>query len=154
MLGAEADIQYLDNKKTAHVLGSNYAADFKSEGSYFGTVRARVGYSPIDRLLIFVTGGLAYGDNKTSATVAGSGSLAGFDWVGRRSESRIGYTFGGGVEYAFAQNWTAKAEYLYYDLSNGTTTLAGSGRAAGASPLVVKSENKDNLVRLGVNYKF
>ena len=78
-----------------------------SNGQYFGTVRVRAGYA-VDRMLFYVTGGLAYG---------GLNSTALYD-----STSSAGYTIGAGVEYAFTNNWTAKVEALYINLDSGTKT--------------------------------
>ena len=71
----------------------------------FGTVRGRLGFA-FDRALIYVTGGLAYGG------------------VGMRTSSSnttrsAGWTVGGGLEYAFTNNWTAKIEGLYVNIDRG-----------------------------------
>ena len=78
------------------------------DGGYFGTVRARLGYA-IDRTLIYITGGLAYGGLNTNPLTG-------------NTTSNVGWTIGGGVEYAFTNNWTAKIEGLYVDTGEESST--------------------------------
>ena len=78
--------------------------------SWFGTVRGRVGYLITPTLLIYGTGGFAYGQ---------------VDAWGLAS-TNTGWTAGGGVEWMFAPHWSAKVEYLYVDLS-GSNSLNNSG---------------------------
>ena len=73
------------------------------------------------------------------------GSVLGF---GSFSETKVGWTVGGGLEYAFTDNWTTKLEYLYVDLGNTTCNAACSG----GDPFDVTF--KTSIVRGGVNYKF
>ena len=135
--GVEADIQYAD------LGGKNngFAPIFTSRGNssnYFGTVRGRVGYA-FDRALIYVTGGLAYGD-------------VGNNGFGNNDDTKVGYALGGGLEYAFTPNWTAKIEGLYVNIDRGnrTTFIAGT-----PSYTVVSGKNNDfGVVRAGLNYKF
>jgi outer membrane immunogenic protein len=98
------------------------------------TVRARAGFA-VDRALLFVTGG--YAGAEMNASYAGIGSQS--DW-------RSGGVIGGGLEYAFTDNISAKAEYLYapfYDKSY-----------FGGTPGAEKSGLDLSLVRAGLNYKF
>ena len=99
---------------------------------WFGTLRGRIGYTPIDRILIYGTGGLAYGNVKTD--------IANGLFVS--SKTKAGWTVGAGVEYAIDTNWTFKSEYLYTDF--------------GRSEIVPGYENgvAFQTVRLGLNYKF
>jgi outer membrane immunogenic protein len=76
-----------------------------------GTARARVGYA-VDRALWYVTGGLAWADNEvTLRGPAIGGSIS-------TSKAHTGWTIGGGLEWAFADAWSAKIEYLYMSLGN------------------------------------
>lgn len=138
-----------------------------------GTVRARLGYAQFDRLLIYSTGGLAYG-HATSATSisqncvpisAGScGTGVGIQFsptAGSASGTLVGWTLGGGLEWAFAPNWSTKLEYLYYDLGrlsyslnpiiSTVPTATGPFATVGVNPT---AEFKGNIVRVGANYKF
>jgi outer membrane immunogenic protein len=62
--------------------------------------------------------------------------------------TNVGWTAGGGLEYGFDRNWSAKVEYLRIDL--GTANFMGS--ASGTSTLTVPVTNE--LVRVGVNYRW
>lgn len=103
--------------------------------NYLGTARARVGYA-WDRILFYGTGGGAFGNIK--AAVPG----------GSTSSNEFGWTAGAGIEFAFAQNWTAKAEYLYVSLQNGNCSAA----VCAGGPISVSLN--ENVARVGVNYKF
>jgi outer membrane immunogenic protein len=102
---------------------------------YLGTMRGRLGYA-MDRWMPYFTGGAAFGDIQTSTPGGGS-----------RHENKIGWTAGGGVEYAFVPNWSAKIEYLYADLGTAACDAAYCGTS---TDVTVKA----NVVRLGVNYRY
>jgi outer membrane immunogenic protein len=186
VVGEEADIQYVDGQKTWNyansgtfgpgplvpgpLVGEDYtlALTAKSGIDWLGTLRARVGYAA-DRFLIYATGGLAFGNSDSSATIlgtttgaaggaAGSGRTYFANWNGSDSDTSVGYAIGGGVEYAFTDNWTVKAEYLYYNLGSNTYQPLGywnegDGNISNRVPSI-KSEIDGSLLRLGVNYKF
>jgi outer membrane immunogenic protein len=118
VFGLEGDVDYSSASGTI-------AGGGTFNNRWIATARGRAGYA-IDRVLLYVTGGGAF------ANLQGPG----FTTTG------TGWTAGAGVEFALAQNWTAKAEYLYVDIPNAT---AGGGASA---------KFTDNLARVGVNYKF
>jgi outer membrane immunogenic protein len=104
---------------------------------WFGTVRARLGYLPTSNLLTYVTGGFAYGkvehNGSYSTTVGFVGNRPGPNtfvcpgaggpcFSGSSSDVATGWTLGGGLEYAFWQKWTLKAEYLYVSLDSKSAT--------------------------------
>ncbi|MDJ1160011.1 porin family protein [Chelatococcus sp. SYSU_G07232] len=135
--GLEADIQYADLKGSTSALrfANGNVGRGRGEVEYFGTVRGRVGVA-FDRALVYVTGGLAYGETKFS----GVDTTAGIAFS--KSDTRTGWTLGGGIEYAFTNNLTARAEYLYVDL--------GDNRYYGVN----KAGTEFSVVRAGLNYKF
>ena len=111
----------------------------QTQSQWLATVRGRVGYA-FDRILLYGTAGAAFGNVQTGLNPPST-----FD-----SAVEAGWTIGAGVEVAFAQNWTAKAEYLFVDLPNATCTAAANcGGAAGS----IVSFN-ESIIRAGVNYKF
>lgn len=111
----------------------------QTQSQWLATVRGRVGYA-FDRVLIYGTAGAAFGDIQT-----GLNPPATFD-----SAIGAGIAAGAGVEVAFAPSWTAKVEYLFVDLPNGTcTSVANCGGAAGSTVSF-----DDSIVRAGVNFKF
>ena len=76
------------------------------------------------------------------------------------SDTRVGWTVGGGVEWMFIPNWSAKLEYLYYDLGSATTSgayVAGANTAGAlqwAYASTASTRFNGNVVRAGVNYHF
>lgn len=133
VLGAEADYAWSDIKGNTAV-GCAAPGCFTTLQS-FGTVRARFGYA-FDRILPYITGGLAVGDIKGSA-----GTLAVF----RGSDFQTGWTIGGGVEAAIWRNVSVKAEYLYFDF--GRNTYA-------PGPPSISTNANGHIIRAGLNYKF
>jgi len=196
VLGGEADIDWANisrNNSNNVLFGSftlpqfpgtlftpsNVAARNNSNSQYIGTVRLRAGYA-WDRILVYATGGLAYGgvnnnNNVGSALTAttlscavcvvpGTGGATNVTGVpvntvfatqgGHSSSTKTGWTVGGGVEYAFTPNWTVKGEYLYENFghSNSAPGFLLPGAAA-----VFNNSNRSinvNIARVGLNYKF
>jgi outer membrane immunogenic protein len=111
---------------------------------WFGTVRARVGYAA-GRWLPYVTGGWAYGNGTISGTTT-TGSIS--TTYSSSTNYTDGWTVGGGLEWAFADHWSAKFEYLYIDF--------GSGPIVPISPSLnlATGHMTDNIGRVGVNYRF
>jgi outer membrane immunogenic protein len=114
-----------------------------------------------------VTGGLAYGEVKSTDTIAGV-NLVGFNGTNSiptavpvaasvsNSTINVGWTAGVGVEGVISGNWTAKLEYLYIDLGNVSGTLL-STVVSPTGGFVSKSYNShitDNILRVGINYRF
>lgn len=162
VVGAEADFQG-STLKSKNSITSDYgfysdSSEIKTKVDWFGTVRARVGYTPTERLLVYGTGGLAYGKVKTSYNwqydIDGENFIdTGFS----TSKTKAGWTIGAGAEYAITNNWTFKSEYLYTDLgkANSRATLYdyNENGAFGATG-DVSSSVKFHTVRVGLNYKF
>jgi outer membrane immunogenic protein len=120
-------------------------ASYSQKLPWFGTVRGRLGYAR-DSWLIYGTGGYAYARLETDASAsAGAASMS-----LSQAETRSGWAVGGGIELAFARNWTARMEYLYIDLGRTNATLAIPGIAT----ISEDSRVTQNLVRLGANYRF
>lgn len=173
--GVEADIQgiaYSNNNR-------NYIAAVPAIGpfsvvtamsarkslDYLGTVRGRLGWLFTPTLLAYGTGGLAYGG--VNLNVAGFQGVTpdfppfatiGFPG-GSFSDTRVGWTAGGGLEWMFMPQWSAKVEYLYYDLGSvrtpgGLTTRTFAGALLWANATEVSARFNGNIVRAGVNYHF
>jgi outer membrane immunogenic protein len=122
--------------------------------NWFGTARMRLGMVPEQQWLLYATGGFAFGGGKlTTNIVTDSGNCAiGICEYGSGSKTLTGWTVGGGIEYALLNNWSIKAEYLYYDLgkiSHGSTDIS-----SGTTDFHPAADFTGNLVKLGFNYKF
>lgn len=159
VVGLEADLDWanITGSQTINTSGvPGFVPGFFSSGQtldWLGTVRGRLGFTPADRWLVYVTGGLAYGQTSYNLNFAFPGSND-FHTISA-SNTNAGWTVGGGVEWAFWNNWTVKAEYLYVDLGNQTFTSVPSGRAPNlATTLTETFQNRTNIVRVGVNYRF
>lgn len=160
--GAEADLQISSAKANGVRNGlpdgvgaiippwSNAASE---KLDWFGTARGRLGYA-FDRTLIYATGGLIFGDVRSSSlssyTVSANPTHI---YSGSASSVRVGFVVGGGVEYAFSANWSAKLEGLYFDLGKQSFT---SAPLAANPPFSVANSARltGEIVRLGLNYKF
>jgi|SRR5579863_972144 len=120
---------------------------------WFGTIRGRVGVTPDAerKWLLYVTGGLAVGESDYSFSWSNPGGAPGRQAYALSSNQTLwGWVVGVGVEAALWGNWTAKAEYLYIDLgtqSINTTDIDGA-------PFSVNNRVRDQIVRVGVNYRF
>jgi outer membrane immunogenic protein len=133
VLGLEGDIDWSDLKGSSAI---NCAGNCQTTNEWLATARARIGYA-FDRFLPYVTGGAAFGGIK--GAIAGVGSL---------SDTGVGWTGGGGIEYAFANRWSAKVEYLYVDLGK----INCSATCSGGNPFDVTFTS--NVMRGGVNFRF
>jgi outer membrane immunogenic protein len=120
VVGLEGDIQYAD-------FGGDDRFDFDDDGildddfnnsDWFGTVRARAGVA-FDRALIYATGGFAFADDAT------------------------GWTVGGGLEYAFTNNLSAKIEGLYVNLDQDDNGI-----------FAIEDDAEFGVVRAGLNFRF
>ena len=118
--------------------------------NWFGTVRARGGILATPQVLLYATGGLAYGEVRTNETI-GAG-LLGFP----NTDTRVGWTVGAGIEGAIGGNWTAKLEYLYVDLGRTSASFVTPIGALGGGTIVSSFSSRitDNVLRVGVNYRF
>jgi outer membrane immunogenic protein len=119
VVGVEGDLQWADFGGTTYVFPNGTVTTDSSD--WFGTVRARAGVA-FDRALIYATGGFAFTDN------------------------RNGWTVGGGIEYAFTNNLSAKIEGLYVNLENDDFDFGGVTYSTGDTDF--------GVIRAGLNYRF
>jgi len=158
LLGFETDFDgaAIRGKVTVNATGGTGGGPFGAAGeigstiNYIGTVRARAGYA-WDRFLVYGTGGFAYGQVTSSASVTVAAGGGGGSITGSETSGRVGWTVGGGFEYAVTQNFTVKTEYLYVNL--GTPT-AFDQNLLGIVGVNVGEKTTANIVRAGLNYKF
>jgi outer membrane immunogenic protein len=155
LLGLEADIQGADLRQSNRIFfpaalqGVGSFADSETRLNWFGTLRARGGWLVTPETMLYATGGLAFGDVKLNQTAFSA--LGGNTTTSSASETKTGWTVGGGIETRlWNSNWTAKAEYLYVDLGSLSTTMA---LGVGGLTQTTSADFKDHIVRVGVNYK-
>jgi outer membrane immunogenic protein len=173
VLGAEADIsrtQIKGNGTASGAFGENSVGAFATTTvsveqhlNWLATARARLGYAPNDNLLLYATGGLAYGLVGSSAAASqlecvpqvsqcavamGTGSL---------NTAQSGWALGGGVEYALGDHWFARAEYLHFELGGLAYSLSPIiqplALAHATTNIGTTAHFNGDIVRAGLNYK-
>ena len=150
VFGAEIDGQWSGQENTFTVAcGASCTATESIKIRSLATGRGRFGLA-FDWFMPYVTGGAALvnGLNNLSMTVAGT--TASFAPL---SHSTLGWTAGAGVEVALWSNWSAKFEYLYVS-ANGATKVAPIPNALGLGFASTPGDYRDNIVRVGFNYRF
>jgi outer membrane immunogenic protein len=127
----------------------------ESKIQWFGTVRGRAGFLINPTLMLYGTGGLAYGkvsasDNATLVIDIGNGPVTVSNSISA-SKTKVGWTLGAGIEGALfdTRNWTWKVEYLYVDLGS----LSGAGTTPIFGTYSWNARFTDNIVRVGLNYR-
>jgi outer membrane immunogenic protein len=143
VLGIEADYSW------AHISGTGASSATYNCGTIcattvdsFGTVRGRLGYAFDNHVLLYGTGGWAFGRINSN--------LNGFTAANDRS----GWAAGAGIEYAFDPHWSVKAEYLRANFDSAVWTNASVPGVIGCAGISCSTDAKFNVVRAGVNYKF
>lgn len=167
VLGLEGEFGYLKlsgdtfdpntlagTQTTLDVLGS------AKVGNWYGMATGRLGYA-FDRVLLYVKGGAAF--VRTQASVLDQCTATGCgNWLisTSGSETVTTWTVGGGVEWAFAPNWSVKGEYMFIGLNNHEFQTSGiattsSGNVVSGGPFVFNhSFDGIHTGKIGVNYKF
>ena len=141
VVGAEAQYSWLGGNNNGVAFPGGTLVT--SRNDQLGSATGRLGYT-WGPALLYGKGGYAWRDSNTLGVTVG-GVPAAFTTNGNRKD---GYTVGAGLEYMFAPNWSAKAEYQYYDF--GSTTFTGG------PPAIVGARFRDDehTVKAGINYRF
>ena len=165
LLGVESDLDWSDIQKkqtdnrTAAGFGTTlFTTSGEQKLDMFGTVRGRLGWA-LDNWLVYATGGLAYGHASLS-TVTGSTtsdpfcSPFGFSDCTSGSSSKMltGSVWGGGVEWNFTGKWSARVEYLFYNL--GSISFTSANALNPVNPYHSSVDFRGNIARVGLNYSF
>jgi outer membrane immunogenic protein len=130
--------------------------DSTAIGDWVGALTGRAGYAA-DRALYYVKGGVGFTDLKSgvidtcNAAPCGTGLLN----ASSRTGTRAFYVAGGGIEWAWFDKWTMKAEYLYLGLNETFAACGpGGGTAAGSTFCSNRSLDGVHTGKFGLNYKF
>jgi len=132
---------------------------------WFATARARGGFTPWERVLVYATGGIAWANYRSNTAVNFATVPLGFftqpfngaTHAGSAATTQVGPVVGGGVEWAITNNWTVKAEYLYMRFDGFAYTSPLTAAAFPFAPGYAWNTNitpREQVVRLGVNYLF
>ena len=140
VVGVEGQYSWLGKNNLNAVFPAGFV--YNNNQRALASITGRVGYA-WGPALLYLKGGYAYSDNRETLTFGGIPVAFALD-----GSRRNGWTVGGGVEYLFAQNWSAKAEYQYYDF--------GSTRFLAPAILVPLGSfhNDEHTLKVGVNYRF
>jgi outer membrane immunogenic protein len=147
--GVEGDFSWATKQGTSNSIPPfNTVGSNASREHWLGTGRVRLGVTPVDRRLLYITGGFAAAGVEAifNGNIARDGSLA-------QTQTRWGWTAGGGFETALFRNLSFKLEYLYFGLQDKSyfppiTQLPDF-------QLVRRNVTlNDNIVRVGLNYRF
>src|SRR6266581_2619782 len=163
--GLEADIQGFGIKGSARgtpifadrgIPDPNGVLSSEQKLSWFGTVRGRLGVTVTPDLLLYGTGGLAYGRADASANWFQSSGGVQNQAPASVSKTKIGWTAGAGAEWMFARSWSAKLEYLYVDLGSASAIGIESVNQVLVPPFAAGYtwHTRENIARIGVNYHF
>jgi len=138
--GVEGQYSWLGRNNVSSIFPAGFAYNDNQRG--LGSVTGRLGYS-FGTALAYVKGGYAYSDYSESLTLGGRPIAFALN-----SSHHNGYTVGAGLEYMFAQNWSGKVEYQYYDFGNSQFV----------APVVLvpfgSFHNDEHTLKAGVNYRF
>ena len=143
VLGVEADASWADltgnNACPTGIVG--VSATCSAKVNALGTFAGRLGYA-LDRVLFYGKGGVAFANDKYELT-----SIAAY----RANETRWGWMVGGGIEYSFTDNWSAKVEYNYLDFGSHAVRFTDT---TGLFALDTSIRERIHVAKVGINYRF
>jgi outer membrane immunogenic protein len=163
--GLETDLQVTSieaRNRLPGVFGNTAAPNtttFTEAGSalrWFGTARARAGWTVTPTTLLYVTGGFAYGRVNSHLGFGSTATNAITTAVNFDDQYHYGWTVGAGAEAKIAQNFTAKLEYLYVDLGSASYAFNSINLVDvfARSNFVWDQRTNFHIVRVGLNYQF
>ena len=140
VFGAEAQYSWLSGNAFTATFPNGYI--YTNDRRGIGSVTGRLGYTWGPGLL-YVKGGYAFADNNDRLVLAGVPQAFSFD-----GNHKDGYTVGAGFEYMFAQNWSGKVEYQYYNFGDSRFVTPVALAPFGSY------RNDEHTVKVGINYRF
>jgi outer membrane immunogenic protein len=162
VVGLEGSVDGTSISKTAvatvPIFGGLSTVNADTRADIQGSIRGRLGLA-WDRVLIYATGGVAFGGFSTDITVAGTDFFGTPVFgSGNVSTTRVGWTVGGGLQYAVTNNWSVRAEYRFTDFGRINQT----GIFSDTNPLIFtptaafigNRRIQQNQVQVGFDYKF
>jgi outer membrane immunogenic protein len=140
VIGIEGQYSWLGGNYINANFGNGYI--YNNDQRAIASVTGRLGYT-WGPALLYVKGGYAYSDNNETLALGGVPQAYTFD-----RGHRDGWTVGGGLEYMFAQNWSGKVEYQYYDFGSSQFV------APAALALFGSFRTDEHTLKVGLNYRF
>lgn len=145
--GVVADLSFTDLGSSESYAGAvNPFITVSRSTDWYGSVRTRLGFA-IEGLMLYTTGGVAWADFSTTATLNGPPAVSSrlFD------DTRLGWVGGVGTEYAWSDRISIVSEALYYGFGNEkTSTDLGF---VGAGPFRFDDNQSMWVTRIGINFK-
>jgi outer membrane immunogenic protein len=146
VIGVEADGSWGSIKGQGSLFedGGAEASPFHTNVTSLGTVRGRIGYAinfGSTPILPYFTAGWGWARNQVSV----------FTPFTSDTQTPGGLAIGGGVEIALSQNWSLKAEYMYFDLGSKNYNVTFDGDAG--VPPGANLDLKIQTAKVGLNYK-
>ena len=153
VIGVAGSVSGADINGFNTLAGISQGSSMHAKTDFLASITGRIGWTGWDpRVLFYFQGGGAWAHdrylNHTGNFATSACSFQAFCALSA-SDSRSGWTIGGGVEWAFAPSWSAFAEYDHYDFGTNNVTVTGSSEFFN-----VDINQKIDSVRVGVNYKF
>jgi outer membrane immunogenic protein len=154
-VGAETDFQLLSAQNSVSsnpiAFGQQSPMSVTRSQTWLGTTRAKIGYAPMPSLLIYGTGGLAYGDSSLSVSITSSNVSPPAATSSSTTQTHLGFAVGAGLEANVWGPISVKGEWLYYDL--GSTSVS-NGYIGNSSTMTTTVLENGHIFRAGVNYRF
>jgi outer membrane immunogenic protein len=155
VLGVEGDFDWAANKSNTGNgvivpgIGLGHTFQVTANTRWITTLAARFGYAVGPALFYGKAGGGWVGADGFTVTDLSTGA----SFTGSNSETRGGWLVGAGLEWAFAENWSAKFEYDLLGLGSRTFIVpAGSPFFAGDT--FTTGNRNVQMARVGINYRF
>ncbi|MBN9596847.1 MAG: porin family protein [Afipia sp.] len=171
--GIESDLGYLNIGKRqtgtgvyttgggggASLGGDAFWVNTSASSDFLFTFRGRLGYAISPSLLAYGTGGLAVGRTTVSSNYLDThnhGGPLGGNGAITTEQFKLGWTAGAGLEYAYARNWTVRAEYMYVDLGTSTASMLINNppHAPEYTPFSTSYDMTSHILRAGLSYRF
>jgi outer membrane immunogenic protein len=155
VLGAEgtftwADISGTQVTASAMLVPFSVSESSTSDPRWYATATGKIGFAAND-FLFYAKGGAAWmGVNYTQDIAAGVGNVS----SQTISDTRSGFTVGGGIEFGMTENLSARLEYDYLNFGTKTYTFANLNTPAAALVLPVAIRSSTSLITAGINYRF
>jgi outer membrane immunogenic protein len=158
VLGFEADFDYADidgaGSGTRTVGVTTFTTSAAQGLTWLGTVRGRLGFTLDHGLLLYGTGGLAYGRTSLATAFSGGGACGpvGICAAAASTAWQTGWAAGAGIEWAFSPSFAARIEYLHYDL--GSRSLNAFDAGLPGDVFATTANFAGDIVRFGLDWRF
>lgn len=156
VLGLETDLAFTNFSGASQVSVNPFGVEVTTRAeqqlNYLGTVRGRAGFA-FGNLLIFGTGGYAYGETEQSGSITPN-PAQNPTYSASRTRISGGWVAGGGLEYALGPRLSLRLDYLHYDLGSRMLVLNETTRFLQNELATMRASTKGNVVRAGFNLGF